>query len=90
MVFFAKIICLDISEQELRRAVEGISSPSPQTEDPGRALDPGIEEDPDITVELVNGTFYQASCYGASVAIIADYPGLLPTSCVSAAENSIL
>ena len=90
MVFFAKIICLDISEQELRRAVEGISSPSPQPEDPGRALDPGLEEDPDITVELVNGVFYQASCDGASVAIIADYPGLLPVSRVSQTKNLIL
>ena len=79
-----------MSEQELRRAVEGISSPSPQPEDPGRALDPGFEEDPDNTVELVNGMFYQASCDGASVSIIADYPGLLPTSRVSQAENSIL
>ena len=74
---------MDVSKQELRRAVEGIFSPSPQPEDPGRALDPGLEEDPDITVELVNGIFYQASCDGASVSIIADYPGLLPTSRVS-------
>ena len=90
MAFFAKIICLDISEQELRRVVEGISSPSPQPEDPGRALDPGLEEDPDITMELVNWIFYQASCDGASVAIIADYPGLLPASHVSKAKNPIL
>ena len=55
MAFFAKITCLDISEQELRRAIEGISSPSPQPEDPERALDPGLEEDPDTTVEFVNG-----------------------------------
>ena len=48
MAFFAKITCLDISEQELRRAIEGISSPSPQLEDPERALDPGLEEDPDM------------------------------------------
>ena len=90
MAFFAKITCLDISEQELRRAVEGISSPSPQPEDPGRALDPGFEEGPDTTVELVNGIFYQASCDGASVAMTADYPGLLPTLRVSQAEDSIL
>ena len=87
MAFFAKIICLDISEQELRRALEEISSPSPQLEDPGRAFDPGLEEDPDITVDLVNGTFYQASCDGASVAITADYPGLLPISRVSQAKK---
>ena len=87
MAFFAKIIYLAISDQELRRAVEGISSPSPQPEDPGRALDPGLEEDSDITVELVNGTFYQASWDGASVAIITDYHGLLPTSRVSQAKK---
>ena len=59
------------------------NSPSPQPEDPGRALDPGLEEDPDISVELVDGTFYQASCDGTLVAIITDYPGLLPASNVS-------
>ena len=67
--------------------MEGFSSPSPQPEDPGRAFDPGLKEDPDITVELVNGTFYQASCDGASVDIIADYPGLLPASRVSQAKK---
>ena len=90
MVFFAKVTCLDISEQEPRRAVEGISSPSPQPEDPERALDPGLEEDPDMTVELVNRRFCRASCDGASVAITADYPGLLPSSRVSQAKNPIL
>ena len=79
----AKITCIGVSEQELRRAIEGIFSPSPQPEDPGRALDPGLKEDPDITVELVNGVFYQASWDGAPVAITIDYPGLLPVSCVS-------
>ena len=62
------------------------NSPSPQPEDPGRALDPGLEEDPDISVELVDGTFYHASCDDTLVAIIADYPGLLPASRVSKAE----
>ena len=76
--------------QELRRAIEGISSPSPQPEDPERALDPGLEEDPDAAVELVDGIFYRASRDGASVAITSDYPGLLPSSRVSQAENSIL
>ena len=90
MAFFAKIICVDISEQELRRAVEGISSPSPQLEDPKRALDPGLEEDLDMTVELVNGIFYRASHDSASVAITADYPRLLPMSRVSQAGDSIL
>ena len=59
------------------------NSPSPQPEDPGRALDPGLEEDSDISVESVNGTFYQASSDGSLVDIIADYPGLLPVLHVS-------
>ena len=90
MAFFAKITCLDISEQELRKAGEGISSPSPQPEEPERALDPGLKEDLDAAVELVDGIFYRASRDGASVAITADYPGLLPSSRVSRAEDSIL
>ena len=60
--------------------MEGMSSPSPQPEDPKRALDPGLEEDPDAAVELADGIFYRASHDGASVAITADYPGLLPSS----------
>ena len=60
-----------------------VHSPSPQPEDPNRALDPGLEEDPDVFVELVDRTFYQLSCDDAMVAIIADYPGLLPASHVS-------
>ena len=63
-----------------------VHSPSPQPEDPDRALDPGLEEDPDISVELVDGTFYQASCDGTLVAIIADYPGLPPVLNVSKTE----
>ena len=63
--------------------MKDFNSPSPQPEDPGWALDPGLEEDPDISVELVDVTFYQASCDGALVAIIIDYPGLLPASHVS-------
>ena len=90
MAFFVKVTCIDISEQELRRAVEGISSPSPQPEDPERALYPGLEEDPDAAMELVDGIFYRASRDGASVAITVDYPGLLPLSRVSQAEDSIL
>ena len=62
------------------------NSPSPQPEDPGRALDPGFEEDPDISVEFIDGTFYQASSDGSLVAIIADYPRLLPVSHVSNVE----
>ena len=57
-----------------------IHSPPPQPEDPDRALDPGLEEDPDIFVELIDRKFYQLSCDDAMVAITADYPGLLPTS----------
>ena len=34
-------------------------------------------------MELVEGVFHQASCDGTEVAIIADYPGLLPASHVS-------
>ena len=60
-----------------------VHSPSPQPEDPDRALDLGLEEDPDIFVELVDMTFYQLSCDGALVAIIADYPSLHPASHVS-------
>ena len=63
-----------------------VNSPSPQPKDPDRALDPGLEEDPDISVELVDGIFYQASCDGTLVAIITDYPRLLPVSHVSKAE----
>ena len=59
------------------------NSPSPQPENPGRADDPGLEEDPDISVEFANGTFYQASSGGSLVAITADYLGLLPVSHVS-------
>ena len=70
--------------------MEGITSPSPQPEDPKRALDPGLEEDPDAAVELVDGIFYWTSRDGAPVAITADYPELLPSSRVSQAENSIL
>ena len=38
-----------ILTQELRRDVEGIKSPTPQPEDPGRSLDPASEEDPDFS-----------------------------------------
>ena len=60
-----------------------VNSPPPQPEDHNRALDPGLEEDPDIFVELIDRMFYQASCDGTLVAIVADYPGLLPASHVS-------
>ena len=75
-----------ISTQELRRDVEGIESPTPQPEDPGRSLDPASGEDPDIMVELINGVFHQLSIDNALVAITADYPGLSPASQVSTTE----
>ena len=72
--------------QELRRDVEGIQSPTPQPEDPGRSLDPASEEDPDIKVDLIDGVFHQLSIDNALVAITADYPGLCPASQVSTTE----
>ena len=65
--------------QELRRAVKEISSPPPQPEDPGRSLDPASQEDPDISVELIDGVFHQLSEESALVAITANYPGLILT-----------
>ena len=72
-----------ISTQELRRDVEGIESPTPQPEDPGRSLDPASGEDPDIMVELIDGVFHQLSMDNALVAITADYPDLFPASQVT-------
>ena len=64
-----------------------VHSPSPQPEDPDRTLDPGLGEYPDISVELIDMTFYQLSCDDAMVAITADYPGLLPASHVRKNKN---
>ena len=75
-----------ISTQELRRDVEGMESPTPQPEDPGRSLDPASGEYPDIMVELIDGVFHQLSIDNALVAITADYPGLSPASQVSTTE----
>ena len=75
-----------ISTQELRRDVEGIESPTPQPEDPGRSLDPASGEDPDIKVELIDGVFHQLSMDNALVAITADYPGLISASQVTMTE----
>ena len=75
-----------VSTQELRRDVDGIKSPTPQPEDPGRSLDPTFEEDPDIKVDLIDGVFHQLSIDNALVAITADYPGLCPASQVSTTE----
>ena len=66
--------------------MEGIESPTPQPEDPGRSLDPASEEDPDIKVDLIDGVFHQLSIDNALVAITADYPGLSPASQVSTTE----
>ena len=62
-------------------------SPAPQPEDHNRALDPGLKEDPDIFVEFDGRVFYQASCDGTLVAIISNYPGLLPAPHVSKQET---
>ena len=72
--------------QELRQVVKDINSRPPQPEDPERSLDPDSEEDPDISVELIDGVFYQSSNDNALVAITADYPGLLPPSQVTETE----
>ena len=74
------------SMQELRQAVKEINSPPPQPKDPGRSLDPASQEDPDISVELIDGVFHQLSKNNALVAITADYPGLLPASQVTETE----
>ena len=65
-----------------------VHSRPPQAEDHNRALDPSLEEDSDVFVELIDRMFYQASCDGALVAIIADYPGLLRASHVSKTGGS--
>ena len=68
------------STQELCQAVKDISSPPSQPVDPGRSLDPASQEDPDISVELIDGVFHQLSKDNALVAITADYPGLILAS----------
>ena len=69
--------------QELRHEVKNISSRPPQPEDPERSLNPDSEEDPDITVELIDRVFHQLSKENTLVAIMADYPGLIPASQVT-------
>ena len=76
------------SMQELRQAVKEINSPPPQPEDPGRSLDPASQEDPDLSVELIDGLFHQLSKDNGLVAITTDYPGLLPASQVT--ETKVL
>ena len=65
------------------RSSRGSTAPLPQPEDHNRDLDPGFEEVPDIFVDFKDGVFYQTSYDSTEVAIIADYPGLLPSSHVS-------
>ena len=84
--FQSQVFYFMISTQKLRRDVEGIESPTPQPEDPGRSLDPASGEDPDIMVELIDGVFHQLSIDNALVAITADFPGLSPASQVSTTE----
>ena len=43
--FFVAGTYLAISRQELRKAIREVNSPSPQPEDPDRALGLGLEED---------------------------------------------
>ena len=85
--FYVVSIHLATLRQELRKAIKEVSSPSPQPEDPDRALDSGLEEDPVIFVELIDRQFYQLSCDDAMVAITADYTGLLPASHVRKTKN---
>src|SRR3954463_11243787 len=64
--------------QELRQEAKDIDSRPPQPEDPERSYNPDSEEDPDIAVELIDGLFHQLSKDNTLVAIMADYPGLIP------------
>ena len=45
-----------------------------------------MEEDPEISVELIDGVFHQLSKDNTLVAITADYPGLIPASQVIETE----
>ena len=76
--------------QELRQAVKEINNPPPQPEDPEWSFDPDSQEDPDLSVELIDGVFHQLSKDNALVAITADYPGLLPSSQVIETEVPVL
>ena len=74
--------------QELRQEVKDINSRPPQPEDPERSLNLDSEEDPNISVELIDGVFHQLSKDYTLVAITADYPGLIPASQVT--ETGVL
>ena len=75
--------------QELCQDVKEINSPPPQPEDPGWSLDPASQEDLDLSVELIDGVFHQLSKDNALVAIMADYPGLIPASQKREAEPAV-
>ena len=53
-------------------------------------LRPGLQEDPDLSVEMIDGVFHQLSKDNTLVAITADYPGLLPASQVTETEVPVL
>ena len=76
--------------QELRQAVKEINNPPPQPEDPERSFDPDSQEDPDLSVELIDGVFHQLSKDNALVAITTDYLGLLPASQVTETEVPVV
>ena len=76
--------------QELCQAVKEINNPPRQPEDPERSFDPDSQEDPDLSVELIDGVFHQLSKDNTLVAIMADYPGLLPASQVTKTEVPVL
>ena len=52
--FFVISIHLATLRQELRKAITEVTSPSPQPEDPDRALNSRLEEDLVIFVELID------------------------------------
>ena len=68
--------------------VQNVHCPAPQPEDYARNEDPGFYEDPDIFIEFEDGVFYQVSLDDSEVAIMADYPGLLPFAIVSVWKTS--
>jgi hypothetical protein len=70
-------------KQEWRSFIETVQCPAPQPEDYSRDDDPGYHEDPDLSIELEDGVFYQEGLDGTKVAIIADYPGSFPSPATS-------
>lgn len=68
--------------------VEKIHCPAPSRENHAHNEDPGFNEDPNIFIELIDGVYCHASLDGSEVAIMADYPGLLPSSDVSTHKTS--